>query len=121
MFKVGDKVITSLGEIGVITGICDCDKCKERGFLEPQVKTELGTGHIWITDTDKENGFSSFYQIGEQVYGNLDDTELICDIAKVKRQIKEKQEELEELEKQLEFVGHLRKKELFKSCWGKKE
>lgn len=71
-FKVGDKVITSDGRTGVITSICNCERCKKRGFYEPKVQTNIGVDSIWITDTDKENGFISFYQIGDRVFGNVD-------------------------------------------------
>ena len=40
MFEVGDEVITSTGKVGVITDICTCEKCKERGFYEPTVETK---------------------------------------------------------------------------------
>ena len=72
-FKVGDKVITSTGKVGVITNICECDQCKKRGFYEPEVKVVIGTGAIWITDNDKRVNFRSFYQIGDHIYGNIDD------------------------------------------------
>ena len=62
-FKVGDKVITDDGRTGTIRSICYCDRCKERGFYEPKVQMDIGVDQIWITDTDKENGFRSFYQI----------------------------------------------------------
>lgn len=71
-FKVGDKVITDDGRSGTIISICDCDRCKKRGFYEPKVKMDIGVCQIWITDTDKENGFMSFYQIGDRVFGNID-------------------------------------------------
>lgn len=71
-FKVGDKVITADGRTGTITSICDCDRCKNRGFYEPKVEMNIGVDQIWITDTDKENGFISFYQIGDRVFGNVD-------------------------------------------------
>lgn len=71
-FKVGDEVITCEGLIGVITDICDCEKCKERGFYEPQVKTILGSSGIYITDTEKNAGFPSFYKIGNHTFGNID-------------------------------------------------
>lgn len=71
-FKVGDKVITDDGRTGTITSICDCERCKKRGFYEPDVEMDFGVGRIWITDTDKENGFANFYQIGDQVFGNVD-------------------------------------------------
>lgn len=71
-FKVGDKVITADGRTGTITSICDCDRCKNRGFYEPKVEMNIGVDQIWITDTDKENGFISFYQIGDRIFGNVD-------------------------------------------------
>ena len=76
-FKVGDEVITSDGRTGTITSICDCDLCKKRGFYEPKVEMDIGVDQIWITDTDKENGFISFYSIGDRVFGNLDE-ESVC-------------------------------------------
>jgi hypothetical protein len=71
-FKVGDEVITSEGLIGVITDICNCEKCKERGFYEPRVETTFGDGGIYITDIDKKNGFNSFYKIGDHIFGSID-------------------------------------------------
>ena len=71
-FKVGDVVITSTGETGIIESICDCDKCKKRGFYEPKATVINGDDTIYITDTDKGNGFISFYQIGKYKFGNID-------------------------------------------------
>lgn len=71
-FKVGDQVIMDDGRVGVIASICDCDRCKNRGFYEPNVKMVIGNDQIWISDTDKRNGFISFYKIGDQVFGNVD-------------------------------------------------
>lgn len=118
MFKKGDRVITAKGEIGVVADICTCDACKSRGFYEPQIKTLSGNYMITCTDSDQRDGFTSFYQIGDKVFGNLDITELLCDISMVENQIKEKQRELEQLQKQRTFVVNLIKLELVK---GKKE
>lgn len=71
-FKVGDEVITSDGRIGIIDSICTCENCKKRGFYEPQVKMCKGVDKIYITDTDKKNGFSNFYKIGKYKFGNVD-------------------------------------------------
>ena len=60
-FKVGDIVITDDGRVGFIKSICDCERCKARGFYEPTVSLLTGHNEIWITDTDKNNGFISFY------------------------------------------------------------
>ena len=36
-FHVGDYVEDINGNVGYIDFICDCDKCKERGFNEPRI------------------------------------------------------------------------------------
>lgn len=72
-FKVGDEVITADGRVGVIESICDCEHCKKRGFYEPEVKLITGYNTIWITDTDKNDGFKRFYRIGDKFFGNIDD------------------------------------------------
>jgi hypothetical protein len=106
-FKVGDKVITDDGRIGIITDICTCDKCKERGFYEPKVKLEVGLDSIWITDRDKDNGFINFYSIGDQVFGNIDEK---C-FDRIKEQISERKRELVELEAQLNVARSLKEAE----------
>lgn len=100
-FKVGDKVITSTGQVGIIESICDCDSCKERGFYEPKVKITDGAGTIWITDNDKRVGFQSFYMIGKYCFGNIDKESVTYDIENENRKIKEAAENLEKYEKQL--------------------
>ena len=75
IFNIGDEVITSDGRRGTITKICDCDLCKARGFFEPIVLFEDEFFPLWITDTEANNGFPSFYKIGEYYFGNIDDTE----------------------------------------------
>lgn len=102
-FKVGDKVITDDGRSGTIISICDCDRCKKRGFYEPKVKMDIGVCQIWITDTDKENGFMSFYQIGDRVFGNVDN-EASKDIGE---RIVELKHEVIEYEAQLNMMKKL--------------
>ncbi len=108
-FKVGDKVITSTGKVGTITDICTCDKCKERGFYEPKVEVKIGNGDIYITDNDKRANFRSFYKIGDKVFGNIDEDDVLYNIKSTKEQIKELQSELIELEAQLNVVKMLKR------------
>lgn len=104
-FKVGDDVITSDGRVGTITGICTCDKCKERGFYEPKVTTECGIYDIWITDTDKNNGFISYYKIGDKTFGNVDEKAE----ERIKEDIHTRKSELISLETQLNVLNILKK------------
>lgn len=108
-FKVGDEVITSTGEVGKITDICTCDRCKERGFYEPKVEVEIGNENIYITDNDKRVNFRSFYKIGDQVFGNIDEEDLLYDIKSTKEEIRKLQLELIELDGQLNMVNILKK------------
>ena len=107
-FKVGDEVIISTGKVGKIIDICTCNQCKERGFYEPVVEVEIGNGSIWITDNDKRVGFKSFYKIGDQVFGNLDEDGVLQDISTTKREIRELQEELIQYNAQLNIVKKMK-------------
>lgn len=70
-FKVGDRVITTFGEVGRITDICTCDSCARRGFYEPKW-VEDGSGDIhYITAWDASVGFSDYYQIGEHKFNKV--------------------------------------------------
>lgn len=85
-FKVGDGVITSTGKVGIITNICTCNRCKERGFYEPTA--EMNDGETkYITISDKENGFKSYYAIGNHRFGNLDEASVLSDIATAKQEL----------------------------------
>lgn len=100
-FRVGDNVITSDGQTGIITDICDCDRCKERGFYEPTVDFGDYTDYIMISD--KNNGFKSYYQIGDRVFGNLNEES-------VNKEIKECQKKLIQLYEQRHRVEKLKQR-----------
>ena len=61
-YEIGDYVYYNTEDkeyIGQIDRICDCEKCRERGFLEPVAKNELGA-ETWITDLAYKNGFKDY-------------------------------------------------------------
>ena len=101
-FKVGDIVVTSDGRTGAIRSICYCDRCKERGFYEPKVEMDDGnTEYIMISD--KDDGFKSYYKIGDRVFGNLDDES-------VNKEIKECQKKLMQLYDQRYIIEKLKQR-----------
>lgn len=110
-FKVGDEVITSRGQVGTIRSICYCDRCKARGFYEPKVEVTDGDDTIWITDTDKNNGFISFYQIGKYKFGNIDKESVERSIECENNNIKEARQRLKGYENQLRRLKRLEFKE----------
>jgi hypothetical protein len=113
-FKVGDEVITSTGQVGIIESICDCGRCKNRGFYEPKVRLTNGLYDIYITDNDKENGFKDFYKIGDYKFGNIDKDSVNRDIELETHNIEESTKRLEEYRKQLERISWLSCSDLVK-------
>ena len=98
-FEEGDEVITSDGCVGVITGFCYCHKCKERGFYEPEIEMKIGS-QIWMTDTDKKNGFEDYYKVGKRVFGNINDKYLLGRMETLK-------EEMQEIEVRLNVIKEI--------------
>ena len=53
-FNVGDFVEDADGNIGYIDFVCDCEKCKERGFNEPRIQYISGeTDYITVHELDR--------------------------------------------------------------------
>ena len=100
-FKVGDVVMTSTGETGIIESICDCTRCRARGFYEPKVKLTEGVCGIYITNLDKEDGFKNFFKIGKYKFGNVDKKSIERDIELETQNIKEANKRLEMYRNQL--------------------
>lgn len=107
-FKVGDEVITSTGQFGVITEICNCDLCRDRGFYELKVEVTLGgLGTIHITDNDKRVNFRSFYQIGKYKFGNIDKDCVEHDIELETHKIEEATKNIATYQEQLRHLNVL--------------
>ena len=83
-FKVGDKVIDKYVRAGKIIDICTCERCRERGFFEPTVQYDDGSTD-YIMRYDWETGFKSYYQIGNYIFGNLDEESVRKEIDECKR------------------------------------
>ena len=98
-FKVGDEVITFDGCVGVITDICTCSQCKERGFYEPRIETKLGP-QIWMTNNSRNNNFEDYYKVGKRVFGNIDDKNLL-------NRMETLREEMQEIEARLNVIKSL--------------
>ena len=63
-FHVGDYVEDIDGNVGYIDFICDCDKCKERGFDEPRIRYISGETD-YITVYQLEHLDKSYRRIGK--------------------------------------------------------
>ena len=63
-FHVGDYVEDIDGNVGYIDLICDCDKCKERGFDEPRIHYTSGETD-YITVYQLESLDKSYKRIGK--------------------------------------------------------
>ena len=107
-FKVGDKVITDDGRVGTITSICDCERCKKRGFYEPTVT--FGNYREYISISDKNNGFKSFYSIGDRVFGNLDEDYVSNEIDECQKRMLQLYEQLGTIQ-ELMIINQHKKKE----------
>ena len=66
-FHVGDYVEDVTGRIGYINSICQCKRCKERGFYEPHVMYNNGDCD-YITAHECEKGFPSYKRIGQYAF-----------------------------------------------------
>ena len=79
-FHVGDYVEDVTGRIGYINSICQCKRCKERGFYEPHVMYNNGDCD-YITAHECEKGLPSYKRIGQYEFTkqNDDKIEPLCE------------------------------------------
>ena len=87
-FKIGDKVITTEGEVGIIVDICNCDRCVRRGFFEPIWVKDGDKYQNYITKFDAELGFNGFYKIGEYRFNEFDKGEVLQNMAYCEKELK---------------------------------
>lgn len=113
-FKVGDKVITNDGRTGVISEICTCETCKKRGFYEPTVTLDDGTSE-YIMISDKENGFKSYYSIGNKIFGNFDEESVIKEVEQCEKQLLQLYKQLGTIQ-ELKIIHQHKKKENANDC-----
>ena len=78
-FNIGDEVITTDGMRGTITDICECDRCKDRGFCEPVWVDECGNENF-ITDYSIAAGAPGYYKIGAYRFREFDKESVLMDI-----------------------------------------
>lgn len=77
--KIGDIAIDVYGNIGAVYAICECDRCKERGYFEPRVRFQ--TRDEYITNSEMETGFRNWYRLGSCVWPehvNIEDLRRVC-------------------------------------------
>lgn len=103
-FNVGDEVITSEGERGKITYICECNKCKERAFCEPIWVKDGESEEEYITNYMAQAGFKGFYRIGQYRFDDFCENILL-------KEIQDYEEEIARRKKQLANIKEIRERE----------
>ena len=71
-FHIGDYVEDVTGRIGYISSICQCERCKERGFYEPYVVYNNGVCD-YITTYECKQGFLDYKRIGKYDFTKKDE------------------------------------------------
>lgn len=102
-FNIGDEVITTDGMRGTITDICECDRCKARGFFEPVWVDECGNENF-ITDITIAMKAPGYYKIGDYRFREFN-KEL------VKKNIAFFEAEVAQFKKQLKFIEECESRE----------
>ena len=103
-FNIGDEVITSEGERGKITYICECNKCKERAFCEPIWVKDGESEEEYITNYMAQTGFKGFYRIGQYRFDDF------CEDI-LRRKIQDYEDEILRCRKQLLNIKEIRERE----------
>lgn len=84
-FCLGDTIVTTDGIVGKITGFCNCDECKKRGFLEPFWEDE--DSEQFITIHTVKNGLHGFHRIGKHLLHPFDKSWIEGEIKRAEAEI----------------------------------
>ena len=103
-FKVGDEVVTIEGVTGVITNICHCSSCFERGYYEPVWTSHEDGSEHYITVFDRNVGFLDYHRIGDYIFCNLEKSCVLSEIAYHENEVKK-------LRKRLGLIERLEEEE----------
>lgn len=118
-FDIGDKVVTTYGEVGKIVDICTCESCEKRGFYEPMWVEDGFDDPRYITCWEAETGFGEYYQIGKYRFNHVFNKLIITlDIKKHEDLLARRKKQLavmEKLEKEADMCGKLNDYDF--SCW----
>lgn len=88
-FRPGDEVVTTSGARGVITEVCHCDRCRERGFFEPYWEESNDSIGDYITIDEAKRGFKGFYRIGKYYFNSFDRTAVLKDLRSLQNSCRE--------------------------------
>lgn len=95
-FCLGDTIVTTDGIVGKITGFCNCDECRKRGFLEPFWEDEDSEQFISIHAV--KNGLIGFHRVGKHLFHPFDKSW-------IEGKIKMVEAEIAQLRKRLETIN----------------
>lgn len=88
-FHPGDEVVTTSGARGVITEVCHCDRCRERGFFEPYWEESNDSIGDYITIDEAKKGFKGYYRIGKYYFNSFDRIDLLKDLKSLQESCRE--------------------------------
>lgn len=101
-FCLGDTIVTTDGIVGKITGFCNCDECRKRGFLEPFWEDEDSEQFISIHAV--KNGLIGFHRVGKYLLHPFDKSW-------IEGKIKMAEAEIAQLRKRLETINAIEAEE----------
>lgn len=93
-FNIDDEVITTDGRHGKIVDICDCERCRSRGFLEPFWQPSDGGTEICISIGIANANFDGYHKIGKYEFNDLDKAGVLLSIDSCESELLKLREQL---------------------------